>query len=132
MMQLLPEARIPVVNQVSSIETSPIGMRARYCATSAPWAFCSATPTSAQSACRMPDDVYHLPDATKPPSTRLVSNEGAKTPATRASLFAPKTSSWALWEKSPVNQAQTFVNATTHAEPPQPSASAADTSRCDF
>src|SRR5262249_32804327 len=94
-MQLLPEARIPAVNQVSSIDTSAIGMRARYCATSAPCEFCSATPTNAQCACRIPEDVYHLPDATSPPATLLVLNEGANTPATRASLLDLNTSSWA-------------------------------------
>src|SRR5882757_640089 len=124
-MQLLPEARIPAVNQVSSMVTSSIGINARYCATKVPLALCSIAPTIAQSACRMPEEVNHFPDSTMPPCTRRVFGDGENTPDTRASGFAPNTSSCAFFEKSAANHAHTFVNATTQEVPPQASPRAA-------
>src|SRR5471030_668226 len=114
-MQLLPEARMPAVNQVSSIVYWSLGISARYWPTTAPLASHSCAPTAAQSACKLPDDEYHLPDTTKPPSTRRVVGEAWNTPATRASGLAPNTSFCARSQNSPVNQAQTLVSATTQA-----------------
>src|SRR5690606_31069103 len=91
---------------------------------------CSRTPSSAQSACRHPEDQYHFPATTRPPSTRLTSEDGENTPATRASGVFLKTSSCARSGNSPVNQAQTLVRATTQAEEPHASATAAVTSIC--
>ncbi|MNO88060.1 hypothetical protein D3C76_794950 [compost metagenome] len=105
------------------------GISARYCATSAPLASRSSAPTTAQSECRLPEEKYHLPETTRPPSTRRVLGEALNTPATRASGLAPNTSCCARSQNRLVNQAQTLVSATTQAVPPQASASAAETFR---
>src|SRR5471030_2412724 len=128
--QLLPEARMPTVYQVSSMVTSARGSRARYWPTKAPCWSCSITPTVTQSACRLPEDQYHLPDTTRPPSTRRVSVDGVNTPATRASGVFPNTSCCAWLGYRQTNQAQTLVSAVTHAVPPHDSARTAVTSRC--
>ena len=125
---LLPVPFIPATNHVSSIVSSLIGTNASAWSTVSPASFTTRVPSSAQSACRLPDAHGHLPLISRPPSTLRTSVVGLSTPATLASGVSPKISCWACSGSRPAAQLHTLVNATTQAVDPHDSAIAAETS----
>jgi hypothetical protein len=124
---LLPEARIPVVNQVSTRVHSDIGISA-VAGSARPSGPPAMKPRTAHCACKDPEMYDQRPESRQPPSTRSPRPIGEPEPQIRALGVAPNTSSWAFPEYRLVIHAHTPDSETTQPAPPSPSATADETS----
>ena len=119
---------MPAEYQVSSMVHSHMGIIATTWSMTLPASLTAGQPIMAQSECRQPLDQGHLPVTTRPPSTRRVVAVGERTPAIRASGFAPQMSSWHSADVMPTINELTFMRVVAQAVDPHPRASAAETS----